>query len=78
MIFFIQHEYAQNIIYKMACAFVDSRNLDFIYYRGWKKSKKSINAEGGNVCGIFSEINKRDCTFIRETRVKGDTNNHEE
>ena len=32
---------------------------------GWKKSKKSINVEGG----IFLKISKRDFTFIREMRV---------
>ena len=33
---------------------------------------KSINIEGGNVCGgwnFFFKINKRDSTFIREMRV---------
>ena len=36
--------------------------------RGWKKCKKSINEEDGNVHGgkIFF---KRDFTFIREMRV---------
>ena len=32
---------------------------------GWKKSKKSINVEGG----FFFKISKRDFTFIREMRV---------
>ena len=39
---------------------------------GWKKSKKSINVEGGNVRGgqnFFFKINKRASTFIREMRV---------
>ena len=39
---------------------------------GWKKYKKSINVEGGNVRGgwIFRfKINKRVFTFIREMRV---------
>ena len=36
---------------------------------GWKKSKKTINVEGGNVRGgwiFYFKINKRDSTFIRE------------
>ena len=40
---------------------------------GWKKSKKSIQVEGGNVCGgwiFFFRINWRDSTFIREMRVE--------